>query len=248
MKLRYGVVLAVVCLVTQLTGAQGMMSDVLLGKLINPEVGAYAWYTLKDQKTGQEYFLRQAIVATEKIKRKDGWWLETELVPRVGFASVYKMLLTGPASDPGNVERLLVREGNGAVQEIGVEEPEKNEAEKDVPRESVGLETIALASGEIEAEHFIVKDGEPPTEIWISEAVPLMGLVKMKTSEGELVLQRYGKGGKDGQSALQESGVAAPSAETSPDVVTAPEEPPATGQDTEKSKKKSNISPRKRAR
>lgn len=233
--------------------AQGMMSDLLLGKLINPEVGAYAWYTLKDQATGQEYFLRQAIVGAEKIKRKDAWWLETELVPKVGFSSVYKMLLTGPAGEPDNVKRLLVREGNGVVQEITMENSGDWEDEKDIPRESAGVETIALAAGEIQAEHFIVKDGDPPTEIWISEQVPPMGLVKMKNSEGELTLQRFGSGGKDGQSAIPaapmqtgeagEDAVDPAPATESPDEAQQAAEP-----DAPKEKKKSNISIRKRAR
>ncbi|MBL7644973.1 MAG: hypothetical protein JNK74_02175 [Candidatus Hydrogenedentes bacterium] len=254
MKKLLVIALALLAALPEGARAQGMMSDLLLGKLVNPEVGAYAWYSLKDQASGQEYFLRQAIVGTEKIKRKEAWWLETELVPKVGFSSVYKMLLTGPASEPDNVKRLLVREGNGAVQEITMENGGDWEDDADIPRESAGIETITLPSGEIQAEHYIVKDGEPPTEIWISEQVPPMGLVKMKNSEGELVLQRFGNGGKDGQTAIPtetvqsgETGEAdevseAPTSE-SPDSDTADKEPEAP-----KEKKKSNISIRKRAR
>jgi len=247
------IVLALLGVLPEGASAQGMMSDLLLGKLVNPQVGAYAWYTLKDQATGQEYFLRQAIVGTEKIKRKEAWWLETELVPKIGFSSVYKMLLTGPASEPDNVKRLLVREGNGAVQEISMENGGDWEDEKDIPRESAGIESITLPAGDIQAEHYIVKDGEPPTEIWISEQVPPMGLVKMKNSEGELTLQRFGNGGKDGQSAIptnpnetgESAGVADDPATEQPEEA----EAEATVQpDAPKGKKKSNISVRKRAR
>jgi hypothetical protein len=242
-------VLALLCAVAGRAAAQGIMSDLMSGKLINPQVGAYAWYNLKDQTTGQEYFLRQAIVGTEKVKRKEAYWLETELVPRVGFSSVYKMLLTGPASDPNNVHRLLVREGNGAVQEIGLEEAGDWKEEGDVPRESAGVETIALPSGDIQAEHYIVKDGEPATEIWISETVPPMGLVKMKNSEGELSLQRFGVGGKDGESALPSSG-ASVARETSqnPEAAPVPEAEQSAKPEAPTGKKKSNISVRKQAR
>ena len=254
MKKLLVVVLAVLGALPEGARAQGMMSDLLLGKLINPQVGAYAWYSLKDQATGQEYFLRQAIVGTEKIKRKEAWWLETELVPKVGFSPVYKMLLTGPAGEPDNVKRLLVREGNGAVQEISMENGGDWEDEADIPRESTGVETIPLPSGDIQAEHYIVKDGEPPTEIWISEQVPAMGLVKMKNSEGELMLQRFGNGGKDGQTAIPTGPIESDDAEETGEVAEAPaaenpekaeavEEPEAP-----KEKKKSNISIRKRAR
>jgi len=122
--------------------AQGIMSDLMNGKLINPEVGAYAWYSLKDTVTGREFFLRQAIVGEERVKRKTAYWLETELVPRVGFPSVYKMLLTGPASDPKNVHRLIVREGDGVVQEVVLDDVERGGADEEVPRMPAGTETI----------------------------------------------------------------------------------------------------------
>ena len=182
--------------------AQGMMSNLMSGKLVNPEVGAFAWYNLKDTTSGQEYFLRQAIVGQERVKRKDGYWLETELVPKIGFPSVYKMLLTGPASDPENVHRLLVREGGGMVQEVELGGQERAGGDPDVPRELVGKETIALPTGSIEAEHYTLQDGDGKTEIWLSDAVPPMGLVKMVTPQGELALQRFGTGGKDGASAI----------------------------------------------
>lgn len=182
--------------------AQGMMSDVMSGKLVNPEVGAFAWYNLRDTATQREYFLRQAIVGEEKIKRKTAYWLETELVPKVGFSSVYKMLLTGPASDPDNVHRLLVREGDGVVQEVKLDQGEHGGTDKDVPRELVGTETLTLPSGEIETEHFILGDEGDKTEIWVSDTVAPMGLVRMRTAQGELSLQRYGTGGKDGRSAI----------------------------------------------
>ena len=254
MKKLLVIVLALLGALPEGARAQGMMSDLLLGKLINPQVGAYAWYSLKDQATGQEYFLRQAIVGSEKIKRKEAWWLETELVPKVGFSSVYKMLLTGPAGEPDNVKRLLVREGNGAVQEISMENGGDWEDEADIPRESTGVETITLPSGDIQAEHYIVKDGEPPTEIWISEQVPPMGLVKMKNSEGELMLQRFGNGGKDGQTAIPTGPIESNDAGETGEVVEAPApENPEKAEAVEKleapkEKKKSNISIRKRAR
>lgn len=243
------VCLALICAPVARVCAQGIMSDLMSGKLINPQVGAYAWYNLTDKSTGQEYFLRQAIVGSEKVNKKEAYWLETELVPRVGFSSVYKMLLTGPASDPKNVHRLVVREGDGAVQEIGLEEGADWKQDKDLPREAVGVETIALPGGEIQAEHYIVKDGEPATEIWISEQVPPMGLVKMKNAEGELSLQRHGVGGKDGQSALPGTGATttpAPEDEVNPD---AESEPGTEAQsETPKEKKKSNFFNRKRDR
>lgn len=202
MKTRYLLGLLLLCACCGGAGAQGMMSDVMSGKLVNPQVGAFAWYNLRDDTTGKEYFLRQAIVGEERVKRKDAYWLETELIPKVGFPSVYKMLLTGPASDPDNVHRLLVREGAGAVQEISIDvEKGKGEVEE-VPRKLVGVETIELPGGNVEAEHYTFEENGQKSELWISEQVPPMGLVKMTTAQGQMTLQRYGVGGKDGESAI----------------------------------------------
>jgi hypothetical protein len=243
------VLVALLCAPVARVSAQGIMSDLLSGKLVNPQIGAYAWYNLKDNATGKEFFLRQAIVGMEKVNRKDAYWFETELVPRVGFPSVYKMLLTGPANDPKNVHRLLVREGEGEVQEVSLENGADWKQEEELSRKSVGVETLTFPGGDIQAEHYIVNDGEPGTEIWISEAVPPMGLVKMKNAEGELSLQRHGVGGKDGQSALpgtDASTAPSPDAAASPEAGDAP--PEEVQPEAPKEKKKSNISPRKRDR
>lgn len=182
--------------------AQGMMSDLMSGKLVNPKVGAFAWYTLHDTTTQREFFLRQAIVGEEKWKRKTAYWLETELVPKVGFPSVYKMLLTGPASEPDNVHRLLVREGDGVVQEVKLEQGERGGGDESLPRELLGTETLSLPGGDVECEHFRIGEGDSATEVWVSDDVAPMGLVRMRTPQGELSLQRYGEGGKDGASAI----------------------------------------------
>lgn len=218
--------------------AQGILSDLMSGKLVNPEVGAYAWYTLKDSATGQEFYLRQAVVGAEKVKRKDGYWLETELVPRIGFSSVYKMLLTGPASDPRNVHRLLVREGDGAVQEVNLEDVERDTSRRNAPREPDGTETLSLPAGEIATEHYVIEENGNKTELWISQTIPPMGLVKMVNSEGELVLQRFGTGGKDGQSALAST--------PSPGEVGGGEEEEAVQEESPEKGRKSNITVRKR--
>jgi hypothetical protein len=198
------VTIFVSCLLPLAAQAQGMLSDMMSGKLINPEVGAFAWYTLTDTSTNREYFLRQAVVGKERVNRKDAHWLETELVPKVGFPSVYKMLLTGPARDPKNVHRLIVREGKGIPQEVQLDRSQKVAGEKETSRTSLGIKRVKTPGGEVEAEHFVVNGAGGGMEIWVSDQIKPMGLVRMKNNQGEMLLQRHGVGGKDGQSALPE--------------------------------------------
>lgn len=191
-----------------LARAQGLVGDVLSGALVAPEVGAFAWYRLSDRASGEVFFMRQAITAKQRIAGKTGWWLETEVVPPVGFPVIYKMLLTGPASDARNIHEIIVRRGDGPVEHIQVDDvPETEALSADQPRESRGKSKLTTLNGEIEAEHFVIgggEDAEGRVEVWINDTLPPMGIVRMTSAEGELILQRHGVGGKDGESALPE--------------------------------------------
>ncbi len=183
--------------------AQGIIGDVLSGTLVKPEVGDFAWYDLTDKTEDKRYYLRQAIVGAEKVKRKKGYWVETEVIPQVGYPAIYKMLLTGPASDPKHVHRVLLREGRNPVQEIPVDRNAKAEKEPEVTRTSLGKEPISLPDGSvIEADHLEIKSEGEKTDIWISDMVPPMGIVRLVSPDGELMLRRYGRGGSDGESAI----------------------------------------------
>jgi len=103
------VALAFLCAAAQ---GQGVISDVFSGSLVNPKVGAWAWYDINGGRTADGGVIRLgamrlAIVGEEKVRDKQGYWLEMEYVPSVGYPSVYKMLLTGPAKDPANVHKMF---------------------------------------------------------------------------------------------------------------------------------------------
>lgn len=181
--------------------AQGVLGDVFSGKLINPEVGVWSWYQLTDTATGAKFFLRQAIVGAEQVKRKDGFWVETELVPQEGFSSIFNMLLTGPASEPKNVHQLIVKDGARPPESVPV--PEDGYTGNEGARTLVGTEKVKLESGEeIDAEHFKIGTPGAEADVWLNDTVRPLGIVKMSSAEGELLLQRSGVGGKDGESVI----------------------------------------------
>ena len=191
---------------------QRAIGDIMAGKLVKPEVGVWAWYDLSDYTENRSYLVRHAIVAKEKVKRKTGYWTELEVVPKVGFKSVYKMLLTGPASKPGNVHRALVREGDGPIEEVALpsEETAKEKAPKEPERKLVGEEEVDTVGGKVPAKHFEVMAADGKVDLWINEKVRPMGIVRMKSAGGELLLRNYGIGGHDARSVIDgapESGV-----------------------------------------
>lgn len=194
--------LIVPMMVCRIGGAQGVVADVLSGKLIDPEVGVFAWYDLKDTASGAKYLLRQAIVGEELVDQKTGYWVETEIVPMEGFPSVYKMLLTGPANKAENVHKIIVREGASAPRNMPIEAGDLPETGQDEKRESMGKEKVVTPQGEIEAEHVVVTADGERAELWLNEKVRPLGLVRMVADGGELTLQRFGKGGKDAESNL----------------------------------------------
>lgn len=197
--------------------AQGLLADVFAGKLIEPEVGVYAWYELTDAESSMKFFLRQAIIDEEKVKRKDGFWVETELTPQVGYPMIYKMLITGPAYEAGNVHKIIFKEGNDDPQEIPVDPEMFTGARPDEgKREALPAETLTIDGNELVCEHFRVDQEGEVTEVWLNNTVRPIGVVKMTTPQGTLQLQRFGKGGPDAASAFDR--VPPPGHEGKPDI------------------------------
>jgi hypothetical protein len=209
-----------ICSLIPPAAAQGIVGDVLSGKLIDPETGVYALYDLHDVSTGRRFMLRQAIVGEEKVGRAAGYWIELEIIPELGYPVIYKTLVTGPANDPSNIHRIIMQEGDDSPVEVPVPKAADEDGETaPAVRESVGTEQVETPAGAIEAERFVLADPAAPdakTEVWINDDVRPMGIVRMVSPHGELRLVRFGKGGPDAVSAISKAPVAADAPEARP--------------------------------
>lgn len=189
-----------------LSAQTNVFNEVMSGSMVKPEVGQFVWYDVTDTATGTSFFLRQAIVGTEKVGRKEGYWLETEVVPQIGFPLIYKMLLTGPASDVANIHKIVMRDGPEPPEEM---KPDASMAEAmggglgGGERKVLGSEEIATPQGPILAEHVVIERAGEKTEVWTSDQVRPMGIVRLVSPEGELKLRHFGNGGPDAESALE---------------------------------------------
>lgn len=183
--------------------AQNVVNDLLAGKLIDPKVGQWVWYDLKDKEGNPICGVRQAIVGQEKVGGKQGFWVEFEIVPKAGYRSVYKVLVTGPASDPRNVKRVIHKQGLDPVQEIEIT-PDSSSARDTTraKRKSLGMEPVETGSGIMRAEHLEVVQEDRSLHIWVNEEIKPSSIVRLKTEEGEMVLRSYGAGGTFGESTL----------------------------------------------
>ncbi|HUW61773.1 MAG TPA: hypothetical protein VMZ06_12300 [Candidatus Bathyarchaeia archaeon] len=205
----FRVVLLAVCggLFCGVSTAQDVMGDVLMEKLVKPTNGAWAWYDLSDATSDQAFLMRLAIVGEERVGMKQGYWLEIEIVPIIGYRSVYKMLVTGPASDPKNLHKVLQRVGRGDVEEVPVDTDAAKE-EKPAPepeRKLVGEEEVTIRDGSaLKVEHYqVTRDGQS-VDIWLNDEVRPMGIVKQVTPSGEFKLRNYGVGGQDARSVIND--------------------------------------------
>jgi hypothetical protein len=186
---------------------QGVIGDVLMGKLVKPKAGVWAWYDLVDTTSGRGFVVRLAIVGEEKVGVKDGYWLEVQIVPIVGYESVVKILVTGPAGDPANIHKMLRRDGAKKAEEVPIEKEAKGGA-KDQPKEPeralVAEEDVQTLRGAVHAEHYELKQADKKIDVWLNDQVAPMGVVQMKSSEGALRLRNYGAGGSDARSIINE--------------------------------------------
>ena len=196
----------VVLTLSSASTAQGIVGDLLAGKLVNPKVGQWAWYDLAAGKGGKKFVVRQAIVGEEKVGRKKGYWVEFEIVPEIGFRAVYKMLLTGPASSPENIIRVIEKNWPEPAAEIEVDHKAAAAEQPTEPeRKLVGAEKVATLEGEVQAEHFVVDHGGKKMDVWINERVNPSGIVKLKSVDGEMTLRNHGEGGEFASSVIKET-------------------------------------------
>ncbi len=221
--------LAVLALLTVSLGAraQDVFGAVLTGSLVKPQVGAWAWYDLSDKVAKTSFIMRLAIVGSEKVGGKDGYWLEIQVVPTLGYEAVYKMLLTGPAKDPANIHKVFLREGLNSAEEVpvsGICSKEEGKAKKEAkggvtaetkPAEKdeqgdkslVGTEDVKTLGGVVSAQHYVVKTAGEAVDVWLNDAVAPMGVVQLKSERGTLALRNNGVGGPNADSILDKPSV-----------------------------------------
>lgn len=197
---------AMAATVAYTASAQSVVDDMLAGKLVKPKVGQWAWYDIVDTRTNSKYVIRQAIVGKEKVNRKMGYWVELEVIPAVGFTHVFKLLLTGPASDPANIQRVIRRQGPNPPQEVPVTPPPPDdegdkEAEKE-EQEKLDKEEVETLSGTIRARHYRVTRDERVIDLWLSDDVLPSGIVRMQSEGAVMTLRSHGTGGKFAESVI----------------------------------------------
>ena len=186
----------------QVPGILGMPK--LYAEFKTPEVGTWVKYQLLDAKTKAESILRLSIVGKEKIKGEgDFYWYEIEQTTlKTGDVYVIKMLISGNPQEPGVVKRMIYKSGKDPANELPqafvslMNQPPKKEAKpSEAKPKELGTEKIKTKVKTFSCMHTQDNpEGKQPTDTWISDEVPLFGIVKSTSGSRTLELMEFGTG------------------------------------------------------
>ena len=115
------------------------------------------------------------------------------------------MLLTGPASDPHNIHKIIFKEGPDPAEVLDAPSGAKSDSESAGKRKSLGMENVVTKSGPVRAEHVSVSKGDRAIDMWMSEEVKPCGIVRVTSPDGELILRSQGTGGPYAKSVIGET-------------------------------------------
>ncbi len=158
----------------------------------NPVVGSGGVYQIEsrdDRKSEMEI----AVVGTETVDGKPGYWLEMSFKGPRGEGEMYMKHLIVLDGKETHVKRMIMQPPGQPPMEISVEmmerrRPSEQPADIREQAERVGSESVTTPAGTFACEHWRMKDGSG--DAWISEKVAPYGLVKFTGRESNMTLVR----------------------------------------------------------
>jgi len=165
-----------------------------IDRLVNPKVGQWVLYDMRDAATGKQLTVRQSIVGKKTVDGRDAYWIETDVMSREGSRVIRKMLITDEPAESRKILEIIEKTGAEPARVVPVPKPdptEHNRTKPDVTVEEIGPETVITQAGSIEARHFRVKSSEGSHDVWTSDKVGLSGTVRRVSAAGEMVLVAY---------------------------------------------------------
>jgi hypothetical protein len=191
---------AVIALVA-LTLAVGAYAQMQMGMSVrvpqmkgfwNPVVGSGAAYEIQTKESGKTK-LELAIVGTETVDGKPGFWLETKFKdPRSGD-DMYTKNLTVADGKERHIVRVIMQMPDQPPMEMPMEminrgRQSQQEADLRETSELVGSESVTTPAGTFTCDHYRAKDGSADT--WVAQNVSPWGLVKHTGKDSSMVLTK----------------------------------------------------------
>ena len=182
--------------------------------MFQPEPGVWSEYQVNDKKTGQATKMRMAIVGQEQGAH---WYEVTH--DEGDNRNIIKMLVRGNPNEPDNIQRLIIKSGDGPAQEMprdfvamgrkmAVHMFEQRSgvpagATDSVQVKDAGPRKVSVPAGTFDTTwHKILDaDGEPLAEYDSNSAVLPFGVVRSETDSNRMELLAHGR---DAVSAITE--------------------------------------------
>ncbi len=181
------------------------------------KIGSWCEYNLKTDDTENSGKMKISIVGSEECNGQDCHWIEIEINSEEGDRIIFKYLVKGRISEgKGSYFSMIMKSNDDPAREfeidteemedITIEEYEMDFKEyKDLPDSydsptmTITEEVIKVPAGKFECHHitYIDTSGNERIDFWITEDIPVTGIVKLKSSETKMELLKFGwKGAK----------------------------------------------------
>jgi len=183
--------------------SQDILSNLLDILPLEFEIGCWSIYEVKDFSTKTTVLLREAITGEEMLNNQKCYWLEAEVIPTIGFPSIYRFLIQPEKNGKHKILKIVVREGANLPETYLSESVQSQEEKSNARKKFIKEEEIEYKSGKIKAKHYTIKTEEKEVEVWTTSEIKPLGLVKLRSKDGEVTLIRYGKGGEEAKSNLE---------------------------------------------
>jgi hypothetical protein len=158
----------------------------------NPVVGSGAAY-LVDSKQSHHSEMEVAVVGTETVDGKPGYWMEMTMKDPRMDGTVYMKNLIVPDGKNTRTRRMIMQAPGQPPMEFSVEmmqhsQTQEQHADIREQAERLGTESVTTPAGTFTCEHYRLKDGS--ADVWVSEKVAPWGLVKMTGHDSNMTLVR----------------------------------------------------------
>ncbi len=217
-------VLMVICLALSFAHAQDFFNPFGIGstsKATQPQIidGSWAKYHTDEINDNEEGDFQISIVGMEKCGTTNCTWFEMEFWKKSGDHDIMKYLVKGTLDKGSGTFSIITKHNDEQATELIFDIPEdttRKDETQTVEKTNTNIEdfqptsfsddegewkmdkqTITVPAGTFECIHttYIKKDTKEKAEIWHSTKVPVTGLVKMKSADGEMKLLAYGTSG-----------------------------------------------------
>lgn len=155
------------------------------GLSFRPVEGEWAEYQL--ERDGKKEKVRLSVVGSEP-EIPNAYWLELD-VEQPGQRLRLKLLTVGNPAEPGAIRRIIAALGPGMVMEFPVP-PETQPPPPPAPARRGKPQRVKTPAGSFKATPVKLQGATS----WISDEVPIFGLVKGSSSDGRIQLVALGTG------------------------------------------------------